>query len=114
MGDGRLGPPSALDFSHCTESRYENRPMIIGTDSGATCDVTWDIVRTRPRGAMLTIETFETWHWWKMQTNERKANIIPTRLIKIPVATRQVFRTTHFRDAPSCAVTRVDEGPPDF
>jgi len=114
MGEGRLGPPSALDLSHCTESRYENSPMMIGTDSGATCDVTWDIVRTLPRGAVLIIETFDMRHWWNMQMNERKANIIPTRLIKIPVAIRQVFRTTHFRDALSCAVTRVEEGPSDF
>jgi hypothetical protein len=81
---------------------------VIGTHSGAMCDVTWDIVRTLPRGAVLTIESFETWHWWKMQMNERKANIIPTRLIKIPIAIRQVFPTTRSCDASFFARSRSE------
>ena len=87
---------------------------MIGTDSGAMCDVTWDIVRTCPRGAVLMIESFETWHWWKMQMNERKATIIPTRLIKIPIVIKQVFRITPFRDARSCAATKADKDPSNF
>jgi asparagine synthetase B (glutamine-hydrolysing) len=111
MGEGRLGPPSTLDLSHLADRRYENRPMIIGTDTGATCDVTWDMVNTFPRGAVLTIERFETWHWWKIQTKERNAKIIPTTTIKIPIAIKQVVRTTRCREARCCAALSVDESP---
>jgi hypothetical protein len=60
------------------------------------------------------IERLERWHWWKMQRKERKAKVIPTRVIKIQVAIRQVVRATRLREARFCAARSVDESPSGF
>ena len=111
MGEGRFGPPLTLDTTHFADRKYANKPMIIGTDTGATCDATCDIVNTRPRGAVLTTESLEAWHWWKMQMNERRAKMSPKRAIRIPLAIRQVFRATRFCEARSCAAMSDDGRP---
>lgn len=41
--------------------------MMIGMESGATWEVTWEIVNTRPSGAVLITVLLEIWHWWKRQ-----------------------------------------------
>lgn len=77
--------------------------MMIGTESGATCEVTWEIVNTRPRGAVLMTVRVETWHWWKTQRYDTKAKMSPARTMRIANVIRNVFFTTDSCEARCCA-----------